>query len=139
VTGPEQAMDDLRRAVADHPRLLAELTERAGAAAAATVTGEDESGLVTVTASGQGQILSVRVNDRALREWEAHQLAARVTTAVNVALSRAEAALHEATAGAVVDNEAATTAHLHAFEQRMDAAIDRLDRLGRDLHRLLGD
>jgi hypothetical protein len=48
VTGPEQAMNDLRRVIDDYPRRLAELTERASAAAAATITGEDESGLDTV-------------------------------------------------------------------------------------------
>jgi DNA-binding protein YbaB len=138
MTGFEWAMDDLRRTVDDYPRRLAEATERAGAAAAATVTGEDESGLVTVTASGQGRILSVRVNGRALREDDSHRLAVRVTTAVNEALSRAEAALSGAT-GPVLDNEPETTAHLHAFEQRMDAAMDRIDRLSRDLDRLLDD
>lgn len=129
MTDPSRSMDDLRRVIDDHPRRLAEMTERAHAAAAATIITRDESGQVTVTASGRGDILSVRVTGHALHGGDPHTLAARITTAVNAALSQAEATLAEATSGALPDTGTDTAARLDAFEQRIDAAIDRLDRL----------
>ncbi|HWS33385.1 MAG TPA: YbaB/EbfC family nucleoid-associated protein [Actinoplanes sp.] len=128
MTNPDQSMDDLRRAIDDYPRRLAETTARAHAAARATVTARDESGQVTVTASGQGDILSVRVTGHALHDGDPHTLATRITTTVNAALSQAEATLAEATTGTLPD-DTETTARLDAFEQRIDAAINRLDRL----------
>ncbi|WP_433795909.1 YbaB/EbfC family nucleoid-associated protein [Actinoplanes sp. CA-252034] len=132
-------MDALHRAITDYPRLLAAASERAATAAAATITARDESGAVTVTASGAGDILAVRVTARSLQDWDAHQLAAAVTTAVNEALSRAEASLAQATTVTTADTERRVEGQLQAFEQKMDATLDRLDQLTRDLDRLLDD
>ena len=87
------------------------------------------------TASGAGEILSVRVSPRALRELEAGALAVRLIEAANAALARAEAALAEATGHTAADLD--EDRRLRAFEQRMDDTLDRLDRLDRSLDRLL--
>lgn len=135
MTSSERAMADLEAAITAYPHRLAEVTERVTAAGAATVTGEDESGLVTVTASGAGQILSVRVSPRALREHDAATVAAHVARAVNAALARAETSLTDAAGTAGDDPDEARG--MRAFEQRMDAAIDRLDELDRTIDRLI--
>ena len=135
MTDAERAMAGLERAIADYPRQLAEATDRVAAAGAATVTGQDEGGLVTVTASGAGEIQAVRVSHRALRDLDARALAGRVTAAVNAALARAEAAVTEAAGRAGDDPD--EDRRFRSFEHRMDDAIDRLDRLDRSLDRLL--
>ncbi|MEU8662850.1 YbaB/EbfC family nucleoid-associated protein [Actinoplanes philippinensis] len=132
-------LDALHRALDDYPRQLAEATDRAAAAAATTITTRDESGQVTVTASGNGDIQGVRVTARALHQWDPHQLAAALTTAVNAALARAEATLEEATTTLSTDAEARAEARLRSFEQKMDATLDRLDHLTRNLDRLLDE
>ncbi|MFI1991051.1 YbaB/EbfC family nucleoid-associated protein [Actinoplanes sp. NPDC020271] len=137
MTTPEQSMEALRRAIADMPHRIAEVTERVNAISTATVTGQDESGSVTVTASGQGQIISVRVEHRALREWDASVVAARVTTAVNAALTRAEVALEEAAADPDTHGGIGMDDSFRAFAQRMEATLDRLERLNHDIDRLL--
>jgi DNA-binding protein YbaB len=136
VTDPDQALTALDRALAEYPRRVAELTDRLSAAAAATVSGTDEGGLVTVTASGAGEIQSVRVSLRALRDLDAGTLANRLADAANEALTRAEEGLAEATgAAATPDPEVAD--RLAAFERRMDGLLERLDRVDRDLYRQL--
>lgn len=140
MTDPDQAMAALDRALADYPRRVAELTERIAAAAAATVTGEDEGGLVTVTAAGGGEIRSVRVSLRALRDMDAGTLARRVADAANSALARADESIAEVT-GSAAPTESSKSAEvadrLAAFERRMDGLLDRLDRTDHDLDRLL--
>ncbi|SNY67507.1 YbaB/EbfC family nucleoid-associated protein [Paractinoplanes atraurantiacus] len=131
----ERSLAALEQAIADYPRQLAETTERVDAAASATVTGQDEGGLVTVTASGAGHILAVRVSPRALRDLDARTVAARVAAAANAALARAEQSLAEAAGHAPADLD--EERKMRAFEQRMDATMDRLDRLDRSLDRLL--
>lgn len=135
MTDLDQAMAALDRALAEYPRKVAELTERIAAAASATVTGDDEGGLVTVTATGGGEIRSVRVSLRALRDMDAGTLARRVADAANSALARADESIAEVTGSAAPDPEVAD--RLAAFERRMDGLLDRLDRTDRDLDRLL--
>jgi DNA-binding protein YbaB len=136
MTDPDQVMAALDRALAEYPRRVAELTERLAAVAAATISGADEGGLVTVTASGAGEIRSVRVSLRALRDLDPGTLANRVADATNQALTRAEESLAEVTgAAATPDPEVAD--RLAAFERRMDGLLERLDRVDRDVDRQL--
>lgn len=135
MTGADRATAGPEQSIAAYPHRLAEATERVTAAAVATVTGADEAGLVTVTASGAGEILDVRVHPRALRELDARALATRVTTAVNAALARAEALLAEAAGAAGADAD--EQRRPRAFDQRMDDTMDRLAELDRALDRLI--
>jgi len=135
VTDPDQALAALDRALAEYPRRVAELTERVAAAAAATVEGADEGGLVTVTATGGGEIRSVRVSLRALRDMDAGTLARRVADAANTALARADESIAEVTGSAAPDPDVAD--RLAAFDRRMDGLLERLDRVDRDLDRQL--
>ena len=137
MTRPEHAMSALQHALADYPRRMADLTARAAVASTATVVGEDEGGLVTVTATGAGEILSVRVTVRALRELDPQRLAQRVTTAANVALARAEATLNGAAGVPAVPDD--TAEQLAEFEGRMDESLDRLNDLDRRLDRLIDE
>ena len=135
MTGADQPMEALDRAIADYPRRLAEATARVTAAGEATFTGQDEGALVTVTVSGGGEILTVRATHRALRDNTASELAGRVTAAANAALAKAEAALAGAAGQASADAD--EEQRFRRFEQRMDATLDKLDRLDKALDRLL--
>lgn len=131
MTSPDEALGRLERVLADYPHRVAEVRSRVAAAAATEVSGEDLGGLVRVTASGTGEITSVRVTERALRDLDATSLAERITEAVNAALARAEAALTDA---ARTTPEADDTAYAMArFSDRMDDLLDRLTRIDRDL------
>jgi DNA-binding protein YbaB len=134
VSSSERAMADLEQAIAALPDRLADATAHVTAAGAATITGADESGSVTVTALGTGQILSVRVSPRALRELDARALASQVHAAINAVLAKAEAALTEA-AGATGEG-LEEQRRFQEFEQRMDRAMDSLDELERAIDRL---
>jgi DNA-binding protein YbaB len=131
VTSPDEALGRLERVLADYPRRAAEVRSRVAAAAATEVSGEDLGGLVRVTASGKGEITSVRVSERALRDLDATSLAARITEAANAALAGADAALTDA---ARPPQETDDTAYaMVRFSERMDDLLDRLARLDRDL------
>lgn len=137
MTGPEESLGALQRTLAELPRQMAEIRERVSAAAAAEVTGADPGGLVTVTASGAGEITSVRVSERARRDLDPAGVAERVVAAVNAALAQAEASLTDA-AGSTSGVDG-TAAKLAAFEDRMDDILDRLTRIDRDLEDRFGD
>jgi DNA-binding protein YbaB len=130
---PEQAMAELERAISDYPQHVADLSDRVTEAAGQTVTGEDPGGLVTVTATGSGQIRSVRLTLRALRDLDDRRLADCVVDAANEALARAEALLDEATGGQPGPDD--IDARLAAFENRMDDTLYELDRIDRMLDR----
>jgi DNA-binding protein YbaB len=137
VTSPDEALGRLERVLNDFPQRLAEARDRVAAAAAAEVAGEDAGGLVRVTATGKGDITSVRVTERALRDLDSAALADRIAEAVNAALARAEATLADA---AYERREADDTGYAMArFEERMDDMLDRLSRLDRDLEDRLSD
>lgn len=137
MTSPDEALGRLERVLNDFPQRLAEARDRVAAAAAAEVAGEDVGGLVRVTATGKGDITSVRVTERALRDLDSAALADRIAEAVNAALARAEATLADA---AYERREADDTAYAMArFEERMDDMLDRLSRLDRDLEDRLSD
>lgn len=137
MTSPDESLGRLERVLADYPQRAADLQARVAAAAASEVAGEDLGGLVRVTATGKGEILSVRVTERALRDMDATSLAARVVEAANEALARAESALTDA---AHTGREADDTAYAMArFSDRMDDLLDRLSRLDRDLEDRLGE
>jgi DNA-binding protein YbaB len=137
VTGPDEALGRLERVLADYPDRLAEVRAQVGAAAAAEVSGADVGGLVRVTATGTGDITSVRVTERAVRDLDATSLAARITEAANAALAAAEAALTDA---ARTPQQADDTTYAVArFQDQMDDLLDRLVRLDRDLEDRLGE
>jgi DNA-binding protein YbaB len=137
MTTPDEALGRLERVLADYPHQAAQVRSRVAAAAAAGVSGEDAGGLVRVTASGTGEITSVRVTERGLRDLDRVSLAARIAEAVNVALAAAEAALDEA---AHTPREVDDTAYqMGRFSDRMDDLLDRLVRLDRDLEDRLGE
>jgi DNA-binding protein YbaB len=137
VTGPEESLGALERTLAELPRQMAEIRERVSAAAAAEVSGSDLGDLVTVTASGAGEITSVRVSDRARRDLGPAGVAERVVAAVNDALAQAEASLTDAAGPLSGGDDAA--ARLAAFEDKMDDILDRLTRIDRDLEDRFGD
>jgi DNA-binding protein YbaB len=137
VTSPDEALGRLERVLNDFPQRLAEARDRVATAAAAEVTGEDAGGLVRVTATGKGDITSVRVTGRALRDLDPAALADRIAEAVNAALARAEATLADA---AHERRETDDTAYAMArFDERMDDMLDRLSRLDHDLEDRLSD
>jgi DNA-binding protein YbaB len=137
VTSPDEALGRLERVHNDFPQRLAEARTRVAEAAASEVAGEDAGGLVRVTATGKGEITSVRVTERALRDLDQASLAGRITEAVNAALARGEATLADA---AHERREADDTAYAMArFEERMDDMLDRLSRLDRDLEDRLNE
>lgn len=137
MTSPDEALGRLERVLNDFPQRLAEARTRVAEAAASEVAGEDPGGLVRVTATGKGEITSVRVTERALRDLDQASLAGRITEAVNAALARGEAALADA---AHERREADDTAYAMArFEERMDDMLDRLSRLDRDLEDRLNE
>ena len=137
MSGPDEALGRLERVLADYPYRVAEVRSRVAAAAAAEVSGEDARGLVRVGATGNGEITSVRVTERALRELDAASLAALIVEAVNAALAAAEAALADA---AQTPREPESTGYAMArFSERMDDLLDRLVRVDRDLEDRLGE
>ena len=137
MTDPDESLGRAQGLAAGFPEQVAEIRARVAAAAAAEVSGEDLGGLVRVTATGKGDILAVRVTERALDDLDARQLADRITEAANAALARAEAAVTDA---ARTSREADDTAYTMArFTDRMDDLLDRLTRLDRDLEDRLGE
>jgi DNA-binding protein YbaB len=131
---PQERLEQLQQAVADYPRRLAELSQRAAEAAARTVTGEAGGGRVTVTAIGRGEIRAVRLTHRALRELDNRTLADEVSAAINDALDRADAVMADATHGPAVDSDVDDA--LGRYERRMDNLLYQLDYLERSLDRL---
>jgi DNA-binding protein YbaB len=137
VTGPDDALGRLQRVLDDYPHRAAEVRSRVAAAAATEVSGQDLGGLVRVTVTGHGEIKSVRVTERGLRDLEPASLAARITEAANAALAAAEQALTDA---AQAPREGDDTAYaMGRFSDRMDDLLDRLVRLDRDLEDRLGE
>ena len=137
MTDPDESLGRAQRLAADFPAQVAEVRARVEAAAAAEVSGEDLGGLVKVTANGKGDILAVRVAERALDDLDARSLAERITEAVNVALAKAETAVSDAArTGRPADDTAYSMAR---FSDRMDDLLDRLTRLDRDLEDRLGE
>ena len=131
---PRERMDELEHAIGDYPRLVADLTEKVAQAARQTVTGHDAGGLVTVTASADGEIRDVRVSLRAVRDLDERRLAQCVQDAANAALERAERLLAEATA-LPSGGEDDVDRRMDAFERRMDDMLYELDRMDRRLDR----
>jgi DNA-binding protein YbaB len=130
---PDEQMEKLQRTIDGLPGRVEELTERVTRAAAQTVTGEDPSGQVVATATGRGEIQSVRVTHRALRESDNRTLGGQVMAAVNVALDRADgllADLRADTRDSDVDDA------MRGYERRMDDLLDKLDDISRSLDRL---
>ena len=137
MTDPDESLGRAQRVLADYPEQVAEARSRVAAAAAAEVSGEDLGGLVRVTATGKGDIVSIRVAERALDDLDARSLADRITEAANAALAKAEATLADA---ARTNREADDTAYAMArFTDHMDDLLDRLSRLDRDLEDRLGE
>ena len=118
MTDPDESLGRAQRVLADYPEQVAEARSRVAAAAAAEVSGEDLGGLVRVTATGKGDIVSVRVAERALDDLDARSLADAART----------------------NREADDTAYAMArFTDHMDDLLDRLSRLDRDLEDRLGE
>ena len=137
MTDPDESLGRAQRVAADFPQQVAEIRARVEAAAAAEVSGEDRGGLVKVTANGKGDIIAVRVAERALDDLDARSLADRITEAANAALAKAEAKLTDA---ARTSREADDTGYAMArFTDHMDDLLDRLTRLDRDLEDRLGE
>jgi DNA-binding protein YbaB len=131
--GPDDQMDRLQHTIEDLPRQVTELTERVNRAAAQTVTGEDASGQVVATVTGRGEIQSVRVSLRALRESDNRTLGRQVLAAVNAGLDRADALLADIRPDSP---ESDVDDAMRRYEQRMDDLLYRLDDISRSLDRL---
>jgi DNA-binding protein YbaB len=99
--------------------------------AAEQVTATAADGSVSVVATGAGAVLEVRVRPLAVRQLDNITLGERVQEAANSALDQVEA-LRPRSSGAPLDG---IDAKLELFEHRMDALLDRLDRIARDLDR----
>ncbi len=128
---PDERLAQLRRAFVDHDDQVAALRRRAAELAGETVTGEAAQGQVVVTVTGRGVIQGVRINQRALREIDNHTLAQHVMAAVNDALDRADRLVAELRPAPATEVDAA----VDRYERRMDALLDRLDAIDRDLDR----
>jgi DNA-binding protein YbaB len=128
-------MDRLYRAIEDYPRRVAELSAEVAQAARRTVTGEAGDGQVTVTLTAAGEIQSVQVSRRALRDVDNHTLAEQMVTAINAGLDAADAALgvHDADDAAANAEQDEVFNH---FERRMDDLLYRLETVDRALDRL---
>lgn len=137
MTGPDEAMGSLERVLAEYPDRVAEVQARVAAAAVAEVSGQDVGGLVRVTATGRGELTSVKVSERVLRDLDASSLAERIMEAVNAALAAAEAAL--ADAGHMSRQAGDTADAMTSFETSMDHLLDRLVRIDRELEDRLGE
>jgi DNA-binding protein YbaB len=130
---PQERMAELERMIGDYPYRVADLSSRLAGVAERTVTGQDAGGLVTVTVTGGGRVLSVRVSVRALRDLDDRRLADCVRDAANDALARAEAMLAEAAGEPDIDD---VDRRLAAFESRMDDMLYEMDRMDRMLDRI---
>jgi DNA-binding protein YbaB len=111
--------------------LAAAARENAERIAAEHVTTTAADGSISVTATGAGAILEVRVHPLALRQLDNITLAERVQEVANAALEQAEA-LRPSSATSPLDG---IDAKLAMFEHRMDGLLERLDRIARDLDR----
>jgi DNA-binding protein YbaB len=130
----DERMEQLQRAITEYPSRITEISQRIAAVASRTVTGERGNGQVVVTVTGHGQVQTVRVTHRALRELDNHTLADRMKAAINEGLDRADALLAEATGGHEVS--AAADEAVARYERRMDELLDELDVIDRRLDRL---
>jgi DNA-binding protein YbaB len=133
---PQESMDRLLQAIEDYPRRVAELSAQVAEAATRTVTGEAGDGQVVATLTAGGEIQSVRVTERALRNVDNRTLADLVTTAVNAGLDAADAAL-----AVRVDDGGADAAQEQAlaqYERQMDDLLGRLEAIDRGLDRFDG-
>jgi hypothetical protein len=77
-------------------------------------------------------VLSVRVSARALRDLDTRGIADRAVEATNAALARGEQFLAAATAAGTGADDGVEQ-RLAAFEHRIDATLDQLDRVERRL------
>jgi DNA-binding protein YbaB len=132
---PDEGMDRLYWAIEEYPHRAGELRAQVAQAMGSRVTGTAGDGKVVVTLSVGGEVQSVRVGERALRDVDNHTLADLVRTAVNDALDAADAAV--ALPGED-DLDARQEQTMAEFERRMDGLLDRLDAVDRGLDRLDG-
>jgi DNA-binding YbaB/EbfC family protein len=70
-------------------RLKAEMERIQAEAAAKTVEGSAGGGMVTVVASGKGELLSVKIDPQVVREEDLEMLQDLITAATNEALRKA--------------------------------------------------
>jgi DNA-binding protein YbaB len=135
VTTPsrDERMDELQRAIAEYPSRITEISQRIAAAASQTVTATSGNGQVVVAVIGDGQVRSVRVTHRALRELDNHTLAEQVKAAVNDGLDRADALVADARGG---HETSAAEEAVARYERRMDEMLYELDVIDRRLDRL---
>jgi DNA-binding protein YbaB len=134
VTTPsrDERMDELQRAIAEYPSRITEISQRIAAAASQTVTATSGNGQVVVAVIGDGQVRSVRVTHRALRELDNHTLAEQVKAAVNDGLDRADALVADARGG---HETSAAEEAVARYERRMDEMLYELDVIDRRLDR----
>lgn len=123
---PEQRLAELGRAMDGYPAAVEAARERLEAVKERTVLGRDPNGLVTVEVTAAGVVTDVIISAAAMRDADDRRLAHCVRAAANEALARADDLVAEA-AGHAGDDE--LDAHFDAFESRMDAILDNLDRM----------
>lgn len=130
---PEAALAELRATMRAYPDQLAAATMRAESMRAATVTGVSSGETVTVTATGQGQIVAVRFSAVALRKLDNYTLGEHIAEALNAALEAAERLQKGAEDTTPNELEAVLDEAEIAFTRRMDGLLAKLDDIDRSL------
>jgi DNA-binding protein YbaB len=130
---PEAALAKLRATMRAYPDELAAATMRAQSLRDATVTGVSSAETVTVTATGQGQIVAVRFSALALRQIDNHTLGEHIAEALNAALEAAERLEQGDEDTSPNDLEAALDEAQIAFNRSMDGLFAKLEDIERSL------
>jgi DNA-binding protein YbaB len=130
---PEAALAELRATMRAFPDQLAAATTRAQSLRDATVTGVSSAETVTVTATGQGQIVAVRFSAVALRRLDSQTLGEHIAEALNAAFEAAER-LEQGDEGPPVSAlEGTLDEASDAFTRQMDGLLAKLDDVERSL------
>jgi DNA-binding protein YbaB len=130
---PEAALAELRATMRAYPDQLAAATTRAQSLRDATVTGVSSAETVTVTATGQGQIVAVRFSSLALRRLDNHTLGEHIAEALNAAFQAAER-LQQGDEGTPLNDLEDTLDEAQvAFTRQMDGLLAKLDDIERSL------
>lgn len=122
---------DLAKAIESYPERLGAATARIAEAATQTVVGTcADDGRISVTVTGAGQVVDVRVTLEAMREVDRVTLGGYLVEATNRALDQADELLASAAESAGAGD---IDAVMDRFARRMDALLVDLERISSNL------
>lgn len=130
---PEAALAELRATMRAYPDKLAAATTLAQSMRDAMVTGVSSAATVTVTATGEGQIVDVRFSKLALRRLDNYTLGEHIAEALNAALEAAERLQKGDEENTPDELEATIDEAQLAFTRRMDGLLAKLEDIERSL------